>query len=139
MGYTIKQAAEKVNMTVYTLRYYDKEGLLPSVKRNHAGNRFFTEKDLEWLSVICCLKNTGMPIKQIKKYIQWCVAGDETLEIRKQMLIKHRLEVLRQIKNLKRNLEKIDYKIKHYDTCCNVRIKDKENCTAAADGKNEAG
>ena len=117
MGLTIKQTAEKMNLTVYTLRYYEKEGLLPFVKRDQAGNRSFSESDLEWLSLICCLKNTGMPIKRIKQYIQWCLAGEETLEARKQMLMEHRQEVLKQIKELKKNLEKIDYKISHYETC----------------------
>ncbi len=117
MGLTIKQAAEKMNLTVYTLRYYEKEGLLPFVERDHTGNRSFTESDLEWLSVICCLKNTGMPIKQIKQYICWCLDGDKTLAARKQMLTEHRQEVLNQIKELKKNLEKIDYKISHYESC----------------------
>jgi DNA-binding transcriptional MerR regulator len=117
MGLTIKQAAEKMNLTVYTLRYYEKEGLLPFVERDRTGNRLFSEGDMEWLSVICCLKNTGMPIKQIKQYIGWCLEGEETLTARKQMLIEHRREVLNQIKELKKNLEKIDYKISHYQSC----------------------
>jgi DNA-binding transcriptional MerR regulator len=117
MGFTIKQAAEKMNLTVYTLRYYEKEGLLPFIQRDNTGNRSFNENDLEWLSVICCLKNTGMPIKQIKQYISWCLNGDKTLEARKQMLIEHRRDVLQQINVLKHNLEKIDYKISHYESC----------------------
>ncbi len=117
MGLTIKQAAEKMNLTVYTLRYYEKEGLLPFVERDHTGNRSFTESDLEWLSLICCLKNTGMPIKQIKQYIGWCLDGDESLASRKKMLVEHRQDVLKQINELKKNLEKIDYKIAHYENC----------------------
>jgi DNA-binding transcriptional MerR regulator len=131
MGYTIKQVAEKMNLTVYTLRYYEKEGLLPFVQRDRTGNRAFDENDLEWLSVICCLKNTGMPIRQIKQYICWCLEGDETRESRKQMLIEHRRDVLKQIKELKYNLEKIDYKISHYDTC-KVPLEDKQNLAVAA-------
>jgi DNA-binding transcriptional MerR regulator len=117
MGYTIKQVAEKMNLTVYTLRYYEKEGLLPFVQRDCTGNRSFNENDLEWLSLICCLKNTGMPIKQIKQYIDWCLDGDETLATRKKMLIEHRQDVLKQINELKKNLEKINYKISHYENC----------------------
>lgn len=131
MIYTTKQAAEKMSLSVYTLRYYDKEGLLPFIARDNVGNRFFTENDMEWLEVICCLKNTGMSIKQIKKYIEWCFDGDETLEIRKQMLIEHRQEVLKQINELKHNLEKIDCKIAHYNTTCKVHVEDKNIYTAA--------
>ena len=132
MGFTIKQVAEKMNLTVYTLRYYEKEGLLPFVHRDNTGNRSFNENDLEWLSVICCLKNTGMPIKQIKQYIDWCLDGDETLEARKQMLIEHRRDVLQQINVLKHNLEKIDYKISHYQSCKGPVVEIKQNYIAAA-------
>lgn len=116
MEYTIKQASEKLNLTVHTLRFYDKEGLLPFVQRNNSGNRIFTESDVEWLLLICCLKNTGMPLKQIKKYIQWCFAGETTLENRRKMLIEHRQEVIKQISELQHNLETINYKISHYTT-----------------------
>lgn len=125
MACTIKEAALRLNLTPHTIRYYDKEGLLPFVERDSAGNRIFSENDMDWLSLICCLKNTGMPIKQIKEYIEWCLDGDETLEIRKQMLLRHRQEVLRQIDELKHNLEKIDYKISHYNTLCKFQVKNK--------------
>ncbi len=122
MNYTIREVAEKFNLTEYTIRYYDKEGLLPFIERNKSGNRIFTDSDMEWLNLICCLKNTGMQIKQIKQYIAWCMEGEETLEIRRQMFIDHRKEVLKQIDELKKNLTMIDYKIKYYDTACNVCI-----------------
>lgn len=125
MNYTIKQAAEKVNLTVHTLRYYDKEGLLPFVNRDKAGNRVFTDSDLEWLGLICCLKNTGMPIKQIGTYIQWCLEGDSSLETRRQMLIEHRQIVLQQIEELNHNLEALNHKIERYNTLCNIPIEEK--------------
>ena len=135
MEYSIKQAAEKVSLTEYTIRYYDKEGLLPFVERDKLGNRAFTEDDLEWLGLICCLKNTGMTIKQIKEFIRLCLDGDETLEIRKELLIEHRREVLRKINELKLNLEKISYKISHYTTCCKLPIKNKHIYNAASIAK----
>ncbi|MBC7960183.1 MAG: MerR family transcriptional regulator [Vallitaleaceae bacterium] len=125
MIYTIKQAAEKVHLTVHTLRYYDKEELLPFVERDSAGNRFFTDNDMEWLGLICCLKNTGMSIRQIKNYIQECFEGDQTLETRKQLLIDHREEVLRQMDELRMNLQKIEYKIAHYQSI-QVHVENKK-------------
>ncbi len=125
MSYTIKQAAEKVNLTVHTLRYYDKEGLLPFVSRDRAGNRVFTDGDLDWLGLICCLKNTGMPIKQIATYIRWCMEGDGSLAARLDLLLKHREAVMQQIKVLNQNLEVINYKIDHYNTLCTLPVKDK--------------
>lgn len=117
MEYTIKQAAEKMNLTAYTLRYYDKEGLLPFVERDNAGNRLFSENDIEWLGLICCLKNTGMPIKHIRRFIQNALEGDHTIENRVEMLLEHRNSVLRQMEDLSKNLEKINYKIKYYSGC----------------------
>lgn len=117
MEYTIKQVAEKMNLTAYTLRYYDKEGLLPFVVRDSSGNRLFTENDIEWLGLICCLKNTGMPIRQIKKFIQGALEGDHTLESRIEMLLAHRNDVLRQMEELNKNLEKINWKINYYGGC----------------------
>ncbi len=125
MPYTIKQAAEKVNLTVHTLRYYDKEGLLPFVSRDAAGNRVFTDSDIDWLNLICCLKNTGMPVKQIGSYIRWCMEGDGSLEARLDLLLKHREAVMLQIEVLQQNLAVINFKIEHYNTLCSPPFKDK--------------
>lgn len=73
--YTISEVAKELNLTVYTLRYYDKEGLMPFVERTPSGNRLFKESDLSALKVIECLKATGMPIKEIKNFIDWCSEG----------------------------------------------------------------
>ncbi len=117
MEYTIKQAAEKMKLTAYTLRYYDKEGLLPFVERDNAGNRLFSENDIEWIGLICCLKNTGMPIKQIRRFIQNVLEGDHTIESRLEMLLEHRDSVLRQMEELNKNLKHINYKINYYSGC----------------------
>ncbi|MHB8061910.1 MAG: MerR family transcriptional regulator [Ruminiclostridium sp.] len=69
MNYSIKQISEKTNLKEYVLRYYEKEGLLPFVKQSDNGIRRYSEEDLEWLGLICCLKNTGMSIKQIKGFV----------------------------------------------------------------------
>jgi len=115
MGYSIAEVAEKTNLTAHTLRYYEKEGLLPFVDRSDSGNRDFKEKDLEWLELICCLKNTGMPIKKIKEYIGLCLKGDDTLAIRREIFIKHREDVINQMAELQKNLDKINCKINFYD------------------------
>ena len=62
-----------------TIRYYDKEGLLPFVGRSSGGIRVFTEKDFEWLRIIECLKKTGMSLKDIREYIELAMQGDETI------------------------------------------------------------
>ncbi len=94
MNYTIAQAAKKMNLTIYTLRYYDREGLLSNVKRDKSGNRIFTKDDMAMLSLICCLKNTGMPIKKIKQFTDWQNEGNQTLHTRNGMLKNHKEDIV---------------------------------------------
>ncbi|UKL00613.1 MerR family transcriptional regulator [Brevibacillus brevis] len=115
MFYTIKQVADRFGLPAHTLRYYDKEGLLPFVSRDKNGNRLFSELDLNWIALICCLKNTGMPIKEIKEYSDWCKQGSQKLEERKTLLIAHREQVEKQIEEFQKNLALIDTKIATYE------------------------
>lgn len=118
MNYTIAQAAKKMNLTIYTLRYYDREGLLSNVERDKSGKRIFTKDSMEMLALISCLKNTGMPIKEIKKFIDWQNEGNNTLHDRNDMLIKHKEDVLNQIEDLKKHLRLIDRKLDYYHDAC---------------------
>ncbi len=118
MNYSIAQAAKEMNLTTYTLRYYDREGLLSNVKRDKSGNRIFTKDDMEILSLICCLKNTGMPIKEIKQFIDWQNEGNNTLHERNDILVKHKEYVLNQIDDLKKHLRLIDRKLDYYHDAC---------------------
>lgn len=70
--YSISEVAKELNLTAYALRYYDKEGLMPFVERTSSGTRLFKESDIDALKIIECLKSTGMPIKEIKNFIDWC-------------------------------------------------------------------
>ena len=84
MLYTVSEMAKKLGVAPSTLRYYDKEGLLPFVERSSGGVRMFKESDLSWLSIIQCLKKTGMPIREIRKFVDWCLVdwclqGDDTI------------------------------------------------------------
>lgn len=122
MGYSIAEVAEKTHLTAHTLRYYEKEGLLPFVDRSDSGNRDFKEKDLEWLELICCLKNTGMPIKKIKEYIELCLKGDDTIDVRREIFLNHRKDVINQMAELQKNLDKINCKINFYDCACKKTV-----------------
>ncbi len=114
MEYTIKQVSEKTGLSIYALRYYDKEGLLPLVKRSQSGIRKFSDNDIDWLGLICCLKNSGMSIDNIKKFMNLCLQGNETVEVRKNILLKHKANILAQMKQLESSLNTINYKIDHY-------------------------
>ncbi|SFI41201.1 DNA-binding transcriptional regulator, MerR family [Paenibacillus sp. UNC496MF] len=81
-----------------------------------AGNRDFKKSDFEWLGVIACLKNSGMPVKQIRQYIEWGMEGDDTLKQRLGVFETHRNAVLEKIAELQGYMNKIDDKIRYYKT-----------------------
>lgn len=116
MFYTVGEMAKKLNIAASTLRYYDKEGLLPFVERSGGGIRMFKDSDFEWLSIIECLKATGMPIKEIKVFIDWCMQGDSTISERKALIEKQRQAVLAQLKEMEETLSMLDYKKWYYET-----------------------
>lgn len=116
MTYTITEAGRQFGLTAHTLRYYDKEGLLPFVERSPSGIRTFKDSDMEWLRVITCLKDTGMPIRKIRDFVLWAMEGDATIEKRLTFIKSHKEDVLAQMEELKRHLETIDYKISYYET-----------------------
>ncbi|CAI3931019.1 MerR family transcriptional regulator [Commensalibacter papalotli (ex Botero et al. 2024)] len=113
--YTIHNVAKKMNMNPHTVRYYAKEGLFPFVQRNSNGIRQFQECDLEWLSLIHCLKNSGMTLKEIKQFIQWINEGDSTVEQRLNLFKKQQQKVEHQLQELQKTLETIKYKRKFYE------------------------
>ena len=116
MLYTIGEMAKKMNLSPSTLRYYDKEGLLPFVERSGGGIRMFKDSDLEWLSIIECLKKSGMVIKDIKQFIDWCMEGDSTIEQRLNLIDRQRELVLAQIAQMQETLSVLDYKHWYYET-----------------------
>jgi len=116
MTYTIGEVAKIMTLSISTLRYYDKEGLLPLVERTTSGIRKFNDSDIEWLNIIECLKNTGMQLKDIKTFFEWCKEGDSTIEQRYKMFLERKSETEKQIELLQKSLELIDYKCNYYKT-----------------------
>jgi DNA-binding transcriptional MerR regulator len=113
-SFTIKQVSERTSLPPHVLRYYENEGLLPSVARSRNGIRRYSENDLEWLGLICCLKNTGMSIKQIKNFVELSMEGDSTLKERCDLLREHKKNVEAQIQEMQKHLEKVTKKIDHF-------------------------
>ena len=112
--YTIGEMAKKLNMAPSTLRYYEQEGLMPFVERSEGGIRMFKDSDMEWLTVIGCLKRTGMPLKDIKAFIDWCVEGDATIEQRLELIDRRREAVREQMDQLQETLSVLEYKHWYY-------------------------
>ena len=82
--YTIGEVSKMVDLPIPTLRYYDNEGLLIDTVRDSAGIRKFNDKTLESLRVIECLKKSGLQIKEIKEFMNWCSLGDKTISQRRE-------------------------------------------------------
>lgn len=114
MSYTISEAAEKTGLPPSTIRYYDKEGLLPNIKRKN-GIRVFEDMDLRLMGLLTCLKNTGMPIKRIRDYVDLTSKGDDTLQERYEIIKAQRQFVLDQIEQLQYYLEELDFKDWYYN------------------------
>ena len=111
---TIGEVAERMNISISTIRFYDKEGLLLGLKRNKGGIGIFDQQDMEVLQLIECLKKSGMQIKDIKQFIKWCSLGDQTLQLRKEMFGKQKANIEQKIKELEHALSLIEYKCWYY-------------------------
>ena len=111
---TIAQAAEAAGVSVHTLRYYERAGLLAPVERNGSGHRRFSEHDLEWVVVCTRLRATGMPIRLIRDYAALVREGDGNEAERLALLEAHREAVVERLAEVRRNLELIDHKVGVY-------------------------
>ena len=112
--YTIQEAAEEMNVSAHTLRYYERIGLLPSIQRGANGRRNFTEEDLGWVYWLKLLRESGMSIRTMKRYIEITRAGDHTIDERCTMLEEHRNHLHAQIGKLQGYLEKLEQKVEFY-------------------------
>lgn len=120
MTYTIKEVSKLTQLSISTLRYYDKEGLLPFIERTEAGYRQFEETDVAMIGIISCLKQTGMPIKDIKMFSQWVKEGQPTLQARYQLFVERQKLVENQIEELKKALDIVKHKVQFYKEALNA-------------------
>lgn len=111
--YSIGQVSEMFHLPVSTLRYYDKEGLFPNMQRD-SGIRKFSEKELEAIRVIECLKKSGMEIKDIKQFMEWCSQGSDTYPQRRELFVKQKEHVEAEIERMKQVLDMLRFKCWYY-------------------------
>ena len=112
--YTIGEISALLHIPISTLRYYDKEGLLPLVNRTEGNIRMFDDSDIECLNMIECLKTSGLQLKDIKQFFQWCEIGDDTINQRYELFIQQRKKTEEQIAKLQESLKRINYKCEYY-------------------------
>ncbi len=123
---TIGKVADQVGLTTHTLRYYEKEGLIPEIDKNDQGVRLYSEDDIMWIEIVKCLKETGMPISDIKRMIELSREGNSTIAARKKILSQHRTIIETQIKKLEESRARIDWKLDYYTKVEQESIKNIE-------------
>lgn len=114
LAYTIQEVSKKVNISTYSIRYYDDHGLLPTVKRDENNNRVFDDVDIEWVEIVACLRATGMPLAKIKHYIELCLEGDQTVRERYRIMVEQQRETMAQAEKIQAHLRLITKKVDHY-------------------------
>ncbi|MBQ6367576.1 MAG: MerR family transcriptional regulator [Erysipelotrichaceae bacterium] len=112
--YTIGQVSEMFSLPVSTLRYYDKEGLFPDMERK-SGIRQFSEKEVDALRVIECLKASGLEIREIKQFMQWCSEGPSTFEKRRQLFANRKAALEEELTQLNKTMDMLKYKCWYYE------------------------
>lgn len=112
--YTIQQAAEEMDVSTHTLRYYEKIGLLQFIQRTENGRRVYTETDLAWVYWLKLLRSSGMSINTMKRYVEITRAGNHTMDERCEILEKHRNHLRAKIEQFQGYLEKIEQKVEFY-------------------------
>lgn len=125
--YTMREACTKLNMPYETLKFYCKEGLVPNVKRDKNNYRIFDDKNLAWLEGLQCLRNCGMSIKDMRQYMEYCLQGPDTIDLRKAMLARTKKELLQKRQQLEQCLDYIDKKQQFYDDIKSGKIAYRSN------------
>ncbi|KRO27462.1 transcriptional regulator [Lactiplantibacillus fabifermentans DSM 21115] len=115
--------AKKMNVSTYSIRYYHDHGMLPFVQRDENNNRIFEDVDLEWLSIIICLRSTGMPVERIQHYLDLVQEGEQTVPERYEMMKAQQKRTLGEINDLQNHLKTINRKVDHYaDVLINHKV-----------------
>ena len=120
----IKEISEKHNITPDTLRYYERVGLIPPVKRDKNGNRIYKEDDVRWIEFIKCMRSSGITIQGLIEYVNLFMQGDETIQARKEILEEQRKQLILKKQEIEDALNKLDKKIENYDINCLKKKKD---------------
>lgn len=112
--YTITEVIKKYNITASALRYYEKQKLLPKIKKDSRGQRVYTKQDLNWLELIICMRKTGMKISYIRNYVELCNEGNSTIKERYQIFLDQKNILESQMSMLEENLKVVNHKINIY-------------------------
>lgn len=112
---TIKEVGEKYGVSGDTLRYYERVGMIPPVKRTAGGIRDYDETAIRWVELAVCMRNAGLPVEAIIEYVRLFEMGDETVSARLALLREQREHLLEQKRQIEETLGRLDYKISRYE------------------------
>ena len=112
---TIKEVSEQYEISQDTLRYYERVGMIPPVKRTAGGIRNYTEEDLRWVGLAKCMRSAGLPVEAMIEYVRLFQEGDSTIPARLQLLTDQREVLLAQRKQMDETLHRLNYKISRYE------------------------
>ncbi|WP_285043292.1 MerR family transcriptional regulator [Plantibacter sp. LMC-P-059a] len=114
-GYAISDVADRTGLSVHTLRYYERAGLMPRpIGRSSSTHRRYTDGDVSWVVFLTRLRSTGMPIATLRNYTELAARGDDTADARLELLLRHRISFLARLEEMQQSLEVIDRKIELY-------------------------
>lgn len=113
--YSMKEACEKTGLRYETLKFYCNQGLVPNVKRDKQNRRVFSDRDINWINSLNCLKNCNMGIREMQEYLALCKAGEETIPERKIILEQKQRELRAELKRIRDSIDYIDWKQNFYD------------------------
>lgn len=125
--YTVKEVADKTDVSEHTLRFWAKSGFFPFVQRDSNNIRRFSENDLEWVKIVKCLRFVGTDNKAIKKYIDLCIVGDSTIAQRYEIIRETKAKALQQMGEIQKQLDLLNFKEKFYENLINNNLEDTWN------------
>ena len=128
--YTVKDVADMMELSSYTIRYYENSGLVPGVDRTGGNIRMFSEYSLSWLRLVHCLRATGLPIDGVRHYIQLCEKGESTIPERAAIIFAQERSLKQQIKALNQQMKVLKYKKAYYEKL--VAGQETDRCNPAA-------
>lgn len=113
--FTMKEACEKTGLPYETLKFYCNQGLIPNVKRDSRNCRVFSQRDINWINSLNCLKNCNMGIREMKDYLELCLQGPGSIPERQIILEKKRQELVEEVRRLQESIDYIDWKQGFYE------------------------
>ncbi len=120
---TVSEVSEQYDLSPDTLRYYERIGLIPPVRRKASGVRDYSEEDCKWVGFIKCMRSAGLPIEQLIEYVDLFQQGEETSDARKNILVEQRAHLVEKMEEIAESIARLDRKIAGYD---NIKKKERK-------------